>query len=112
MALTEGALYTVRNWIGDEPSDLELEAQMVFAGSLRALVWGVLRRRLTEFEIDPASFSAGGLYTQNAAANMEQIRKDLERLRGEPDDLGWDDADGTTLAGMVTQQVVRRGYRR
>jgi hypothetical protein len=114
MALSQGSLYTVRNWVGDEPSDAQLNADYEFAGSLRALVWGILRRRLTEFEIDPASFGAGGQYTQNAAANITALQGELIRLEGSPPDLGWDDEAGETtgFGAMATQRVRRVGFRR
>ena len=114
MALSEGSLYTVRNWIGSEPTDAELNALYVFAGSLRGLVWGILRRRLTEFETDPASFNAGGMYTQNAAKNIDALTAELARLEGMPPDLGWDDDTGTTVpTDQMTVQLIRRiGHRR
>jgi hypothetical protein len=117
MPLSEGALSTVRNWIGVEepPTDLELHATFDAGNSPKAIVEGIFRRWLAELinPANPAQIGAAGVITLGTQANIAAIQKELDRLRLMPDDLGWDDEDGMSPFGIIgVQRMVRVGYRR
>lgn len=109
MAMSEGLLRVVRSYVGTEnPTDAELNARYMAVGSARTVVEQTLRQRRADFVADPASYTIGGKYTQNAATNIIALERDLDRLAMLPDDLGVDPETGEVTPFLMGVQWIRR----
>jgi len=109
MAMSEGLLRVARSYVGTEsPTDVELNARFDETGSARTTVEQILRQRRADFVADPASYTIGGKYTQNAASNIIALERDLDRLLMLPDDLGVDPVTGEVTPPAMRVQAMRR----
>jgi len=110
VSLTAGDLAVIRSWISDKepPTDGDLTNIHARLGSLKGVVMEVLRKRLAQFQAEPASFNADD-YGQTVSANLTSLRQAITDLEGLDDSLQPMAAAG---GGATVQRLRRPGRRR
>jgi hypothetical protein len=94
MPLSADELAVVRSWVGDEPLTADLDAIFDATSNYDEVVLQTLRKRLSNFTSDPASFSVPGLSITNGQ-NMISIEGMLKKF----------EAAGGTGLGTTTLTV-------
>lgn len=78
--MTEEELAEVREWVGDQSTDGELNLLYERHGEVAEVVRSVLRRRLTDLITQPASINIPGEVGLNTAANIKALERRLEEV--------------------------------
>ncbi len=78
--MTDDELELVRTWVGDTPSDAELQEIYARVEDLATVVRQVLRKRLANLLAQPASLSVPGEVSINNAANIAALQNSLDLL--------------------------------
>lgn len=109
--MTEDQLRALRNEIGDmePPEDWQLEEAYDRLGSVDAVALEVLRKRLREFEADPAKMSLDGIYTHDSTENIKSLSAAVAALEAR---LALDPPGPAVLEeayGIGSGRLVRKG---
>ena len=98
--LTTGDIGWIREWVGDDPDDVELNRLLnePGVGDRGAVVKRVLAVRLANLLAEPASMSISGEYSQSTAANIEALREKLAQLNASGAIV--DDTTGVLVVGL------------
>lgn len=87
MALTADVLDQIREWVGSEPSDVDVETVWERKGSVDGAALSILRTRRADLLAGPATWAVAGEYSESNAENLKRLDAQisaLERLAGEP----------------------------
>jgi hypothetical protein len=105
MPLGADALATIRDWVGPDPTDDELEARYVRVGSYDRVVETELRHQISELASQPSSVTVPGLsvtFGQQLQAKMDILKSFLFTGTGL-------DEDG--YGTVVIHRLNRRDFR-
>lgn len=115
MPLSSTQRADVRTWVSDvvPPTDDDLDEIHGRRGTLKLVVWEVLRKRLATLQAGPAQFAVAGDYSQTTAANITSLEKLLKELDGVDDDLvpipGYGDETVTPAEQVIVSPLQRHG---
>lgn len=94
-ALTEGELALARAELGTTMNEDDLQERYDRLGDVNAAVSEVLRQRLSDLLLDPASFNTPD-YGQSTSENIKALQAQLERVGG----------TAGTVGGLSTVRIV------
>lgn len=103
MALSADQETILRTWVGDDPTNAELEALYAIHESWDEVVRSTLRRKIALLSEDPTSLSVPGLSISNGQqiTTLQQLLRDFNNSGG----TGLDETPGT--GGFTISKVVR-----
>jgi hypothetical protein len=78
-ALTVNQIAEIRDEVGDNPPDADLQGVYDRVGTLGGTIYSVLARRLANLRANPASFMVVGEYSQSTAANIKALEDQLAK---------------------------------
>lgn len=87
MSLTANDLDEIREWVGSEPGDADVEIVYGRTGSVVGAALSILRTRRADLLAGPATWAVAGEYSESNAENLKRLDAQisaLERLAGEP----------------------------
>lgn len=84
--LTAAQLQWLRDQLGDEPTDVELQARYEARGSVRDVALSVLSSRRRELLESSLQVSASGVASVNNTENVKALERDLAALSKLDDD--------------------------
>lgn len=85
LTIPAASLDEVRGWVGDTPSDIDIDALWVQLGGVELVALRVLRKRRATMLANPTSFNVQGDYSQSTVANLQYLDSlivQLEQMTG------------------------------
>lgn len=101
MALTSLELSDLRGWVGDEPTDAELDTLYDLHRSVEKVAYVVLSRRMASMAADPLRFTVDGDVTEDYTENIKILAAQIQKL------APMVDAGGTTPTGRLLRPSRR-----
>lgn len=99
MALASSEMSVVRSWVGDKPTDDELEERFERLGTVEDTIRETLRAQLSSMLSNPASLSTPSGLSVSFGENIRTLKARLEELNDQ------------APAGSGTAVLYRRDYR-
>lgn len=104
MALTDDQFATIRSWVGDGPTEDQIEEAYLRNGSFDGAVLEILRSQLSTLLGQPSSLTVPGLSVSNGQ-NIISLQQQIRDLRAQGTGLD------SGLTGTGTYKMVRPDYR-
>ncbi len=105
MAFEADDLAAIRDHVGTEPSDEDVQTAWERLGTVEAVAVSVLRRRLADMLARPLELAVDGDYRESFAKNVDALRAKVRELEGAV-------ASGVVPGVVVVTHLTRSGRSR